>query len=190
MPAVAEPRQRFRRITTAGIFFQGGAAATDTSTIVAALVHGLTGSTMAVGAAAAISRYGWLFPQLIVGWLAQRQTRRLAYYKLGAFGSTLCLAGVALLVAFAGDAPGPLTITAFFLLWTAYAFVGGIVAVPYNDIVARSIASKQRSRMLRFASSVVACWQSAWPSLPAGCWRHSRFRQVTPRSSGSAPSCS
>ncbi len=148
MPAVVESRQRFRRITTAGVFFQGGAAAVDTSTIVAALVHGLTGSTMAVGAAAAISRYGWLFPQLIVGWLAQRQTRRLGYYKLGAFGRTLCLAGVALLVALAGDAPGPLTITAFFLLWTAYAFVGGIVAVPYNDIVARSIASKQRSRML------------------------------------------
>ncbi len=52
---------RFWRISRAGIFFQGGAAAVDTTTIVATLVHGLTGSTLAVGAAAALQRYGWLF---------------------------------------------------------------------------------------------------------------------------------
>ncbi|WP_372614723.1 MFS transporter, partial [Halomonas sp.] len=136
------------RITIAGIFFQGGAASVDTGTIVAALVHGLTGSTLAVGAAAAIARYGWLFPQLIVGWLAQRHRRRLSFYLVGAGGRVLCLAGVAALVALAGAAPGAPTIIAFFALWTLYAFVSGIVAVPYNDIVARSIASERRSRML------------------------------------------
>lgn len=147
MPAAAEPKRRFRRITTAGIFFQGGAAAVDTSTIVAALVHGLTGSAMAVGAAA-IARYGWLFPQLIVGWLAQRRSRRLPFYLFGAFGRVLCLAGVATLVALAGDSAGALAIAGFFVLWTVYAFVSGVVAVPYNDIVARSIESEKRSRML------------------------------------------
>jgi MFS family permease len=148
MPVAAEPKRRFRRITTAGIFFQGGAAAVDTSTIVAALVHGLTGSALAVGAAAAIARYGWLFPQLFVGWLAQRRPRRLPFYMFGAFGRVLCLSGVAALVALAGDSPGAMAIAAFFALWTVYAFVSGIVAVPYNDIVARSIASEKRSRML------------------------------------------
>ncbi|VAW17146.1 hypothetical protein MNBD_ALPHA12-2198 [hydrothermal vent metagenome] len=34
------------------------------------------------------------------------------------------------------------------LLWTGYAFVSGIVAVPYNDIVARSTPSNLRSRLL------------------------------------------
>jgi MFS family permease len=148
MPAAAEPKRRFRRITTAGIFFQGGAAAVDTSTIVAALVHGLTGSAMAVGAAAAIARYGWLFPQLFVGWLAQRRARRLPFYMFGAFGRVLCLAGVAALIALTGGSPDALAIAAFFALWTVYAFVSGIVAVPYNDIVARSIVSDKRSRML------------------------------------------
>jgi len=143
-----EARSRFWRIATAGVFFQGGAAAVDTSTIVAALVHGLTGSPFAVGAAAAIARYGWLFPQLIVGWLAQRQQRRLPFYMIGAFGRVACLAGVAGLLGVAGDWPRAVLTVAFFTLWTAYAFVSGIVAVPYNDIVARSIASAQRSRML------------------------------------------
>lgn len=63
----AQPHTRFWRIAVAGVLFQGGAAAVDTSTIVAALVHALTGSSFAVGAAAAIARYGWLFPQPIVG---------------------------------------------------------------------------------------------------------------------------
>ena len=143
-----ESSGRFWRIASAGVLFQGGAAAVDTSTIIAALVHGLTGSLFAVGAAAAIARTGWLVPQVIVGYLAQRRRRRLGFYAVGALGRVACLAGVAVLVAGVGDRPGPAALAAFFALWTAYAFVSGIVAVPYNDIVARSIPSARRSRML------------------------------------------
>ena len=140
--------RRFWRISRAGIFFQGGAAAVDTSTIVAALVHGLTGSALAVGAAAAISRYGWLFPQIFVAYLAQRRARRMVFYKVGAFGRAGCLAALTVLLAAAGALPHDLLVVLFFMLWTAYSFIGGIVAVPYNDIVARSIPSDRRSRML------------------------------------------
>ncbi len=138
----------FASIATAGALFQGARASIDTSTIVAALVHGLTGSPAAVGAAAAISRYGWLFPQLFVAYFAQRRRRRLGLYKLGAFGRAACLGGIgALLWAGADFAPRTLAVL-FFVLWTVYAFVGGIVAVPYNDIVARVIPSSHRSRLL------------------------------------------
>ncbi|MCH6588130.1 MAG: MFS transporter, partial [Proteobacteria bacterium] len=80
-----DPSSRFWRLSAAGIFFQGGAAAVDSSTIIAALVHGLTGSSFAVGAAAAILRYGWLFPQLFVAYFAQRRRRRMPFYMGGAF---------------------------------------------------------------------------------------------------------
>ena len=46
--------RKFLRIAAAGMLFQGGAATVDTSTIAAALVHGLAASPLAVGAAAAI----------------------------------------------------------------------------------------------------------------------------------------
>ncbi len=41
-----QARSNFRYIAAGGVLFQGGAAAIDTSTIVAGLVHGLTGSRM------------------------------------------------------------------------------------------------------------------------------------------------
>ena len=165
MPEPRQAKRKFRRIAVAGIFFQGGAAAVDTSTLVAALVHGLTGSALAVGAAAAIQRYGWLFPQIFVAYLAQRRVRRMPFYKLGAFGRVGCLAALAVLLMAAGALPHGLLVALFFTLWTAYAFIGGIVAVPYNDMVARAIPSERRSRMLavRFfgggilALAVAAC---------------------------------
>ncbi len=120
----------------------------DSSTIIATLVHGLTGSVLAVGAATAILRYGWLFPQIFVGYFAQRRRRRMPFYVVGAFGRATCLAGIAGLLAIAGAFPDALLIGLFFGLWTAYAFISGIVAVPYNDIVARSVGSPRRSRLL------------------------------------------
>jgi hypothetical protein len=143
-----ETRRRFWRISAAGIFFQGGAAAVDSSTIIAALVHGLTGSAFAVGAASAILRFGWLSPQLFVAYFAQRSTRRLPYYMVGAFGRATCLAALAGVLAIAEGLPNGVVIGLFFGLWVTYSFVSGIVAVPYNDIVGRSIPSTKRSRLL------------------------------------------
>jgi len=143
-----ETQSRFRRLSAAGIFFQGGAAAVDSSTIIATLVYALTANTYAVGTASAISRYGWLFPQIFIAYLAQRRQKRMPFYIVGAFGRAMCLLGVAGILILPDRLPHNLTVTLFFVLWTTYAFVSGIVAVPYNDIVARSIVSERRSRLL------------------------------------------
>lgn len=143
-----KPESRFRRLSAAGIFFQGGAAAVDSSTIIATLVHGLTANTYAVGAASAILRYGWLFPQIFVAYLAQRRQRRMPFYIVGAFGRAACLVAIAGILSLAGWLPHGAVVALFFVLWTTYAFVSGIVAVPYNDIVARSVVSERRSRLL------------------------------------------
>lgn len=141
-------RSKFTRVAAAGITFQAGSAAVDSATIMSALVFQLTGSSIIVGAVTAILRFGWLFPQLIVGFLAQRSGSSMRYYVIGAFGRAACMALLALLL-FAGAhwPPVPLSIVVM-TLWTAYAFISGIVAVPYNDIVARSVASDLRSRLL------------------------------------------
>jgi MFS family permease len=116
--------------------------------LIAALVEGLTGNAVAVGAAAAISRAGWLVPQLFVGYAAQRRARRMPFYSAGAFGRAVCLAVLAGVLASTTELPSSAVLALFFALWTVYAFVGGTVAVPYNDIVARAVPSERRSRLL------------------------------------------
>lgn len=147
------PGRRFWRIAGAGAAFQAGAAAVDSATVVASLVFQLTASAFAVGAASAVLRLGWLLPQLVVGYLADRADRRMPFYVFGAYGRAICAALIAILLWWGSDwpqfdwPPVPLVV-GFAVLWTLYAFVSGVVAVPYNDIVGRSIPSGARSRML------------------------------------------
>lgn len=146
-------KRRFWRIAGAGAAFQGGSAAVDSATVVASLVYYLTGSAFAVGVASAVLRLGWLLPQLVVGYLAQRAKRRMPFYVFGAYGRAVCLFLISLLLWWGWDWPQfdwpPVPLAAsFLLLWTLYAFVSGVVAVPYNDIVGRSIPPQSRSRML------------------------------------------
>ena len=140
--------ERFWRIAGAGVGFQGGSAAVDSATIIAGFVHAVTGSSIAVGLASAILRFGWLFPQLFVGYLAEGRRRRMPFYVVGAFGRAACLPLLAAAVAALGGASPTVLAVVFFVLWTGYAFISGIVAVPYNDIVGRAIPSGRRSRML------------------------------------------
>jgi MFS family permease len=143
-------RRRFAGIAAAGIAFQGGSAAVDSATIMAALVHQLTGSPIAVGAVTAILRIGWLSPQLVVGFLAQRRASSLRYYAIGGFGRAACLMLLAAVLALGAAFDARADVLAIFVLglWSAYACLSGIVGVPYNDLVARSVASDRRSRLL------------------------------------------
>jgi len=141
-------KNRFTSVATAGITFQAGSAAVDSATIMSALVYQLSGSSILVGAVTAILRFGWLFPQLIVGYLAQNRGSSMRYYVIGAFGRAFCIACLAGVLFIGADWSLPIVVTAVMVLWTVYAFVSGIVAVPYNDIVARSVPSELRSRLL------------------------------------------
>ncbi|MEQ9191130.1 MAG: MFS transporter [Alphaproteobacteria bacterium] len=142
------PRSSFIRIAGAGTTFQAGSAAIDSATIMSALVLQLTGSVIAVGAVPAILRFGWLFPQFFVGYFASRSASSMRYYVVGAFGRAAVIAALAVVLAIGATWPALFLSVAVLGLWTLYAFVSGIVAVPYNDIVARAIPSDLRSRLL------------------------------------------
>jgi len=115
-----------------------------------ALVFQLTGSAVAVGAVSTILRLGWLLPQLFVGYLAGRGGSSMPFYILGAFGRSMAIAVLAAALWLGAIAGWPHAVlgAATLSLWVVYAFLSGIVGVPYNDIVARSVPSDLRSRML------------------------------------------
>ncbi len=141
-------KRRFAGIAVAGVTFQAGSAAIDSATIMSALVYQLTGNSILVGMVTAILRFGWLFPQLIVGYLAQRTGSSMRYYVMGAFGRASCMALMAIVLVLGAEWARWQLAFAVMIIWTIYAFVSGIVAVPYNDIVARSVPSQWRSRLL------------------------------------------
>ncbi|NOX39175.1 MAG: MFS transporter [Alphaproteobacteria bacterium] len=140
--------RRFKHVAVAGITFQAGSSAIDSSTIMSALVFQLTGNPILVGAVTAILRFGWLFPQLIVGYLAQHGGSSMRYYVIGAFGRALAMGLMALVLALGAGWSAGVLAGLVMVIWTVYAFVSGIVGVPYNDIVARSVAPNLRSRLL------------------------------------------
>ncbi len=141
-------RRRFWNVAGAGVAFQAGSAAVDSGTIMSALVWQLSGSSVLVGSVTAILRFGWLVPQLIVGFLAQRAGSSMRYYVIGAFGRATAMAAMAAVLWAGADWPRPWLSAAVMALWVTYAFVSGIVGVPYNDIVARAVPSNLRSRLL------------------------------------------
>lgn len=155
------PRRRFWHVAGAGTAFQAGSAAVDSTTVMSALVFQLTGSTIAVGAVSTILRLGWLLPQLFVGYFAGRGASSMPFYVVGSFGRTAAIAILATglwigaNLGWAYATLGAVTL----VLWVLYAFLSGIVGVPYNDIVARSVPSQRRSRMLSirfFGGGIVA----------------------------------
>ncbi|AYE86123.1 MULTISPECIES: MFS transporter [Roseobacteraceae] len=144
------PRRRFWHVAGAGTAFQAGSSAVDSATVMSALVYQLTGSSVAVGAVSTILRLGWLLPQLFVGYLAGRGASSMPFYVAGAFGRTAAIAILSIVLWFGANIGwAHATLGAATLgLWVLYAFLSGIVGVPYNDIVARSVPSEHRSRML------------------------------------------
>jgi len=164
MTSQPKPRRGFSRVAAAGITFQAGSAAVDSSTIVSALVYQLSGSSVLVGAVTAILRFGWLFPQIFVGFLAQNSGKSMPFYMIGAFGRATFIALIALVLALGGDWPRGILVPLVMVLWTGYAFISGIVAVPYNDVVARTVASNRRSRLLatRFFGGGLLALGVAW----------------------------
>jgi MFS family permease len=112
-----------------------------------ALVFQLTSSSTAVGATTAILRFGWLFPQLFVGFAAQHGGSSMRYYTIGAFGRAICIVLLSASLLLGGRSYATMAVWVLGF-WTLYSFVSGIVAVPYNDIVARSVVSEYRSRLL------------------------------------------
>lgn len=138
----------FWKMVGSGVSFVAGLKALDGATIISAFVFQLTGSSFAVGATATIQQLGRLIPQIFVGYLAQRSTHRMPFFIFGATGRILCIGVLALMLAAADLFPPPFPIGLFFVLWAGYAFLGGIDAVPYHDIVGRTIPSHQRSRLI------------------------------------------
>ncbi len=148
--APSRVRRNFAWAALNGALFEFGASFADPGTVVATFLGRLTPSPVAVGAATTILRFGWLVPQLFAANYAQGLRRRKPIYLLGGWGRAFCLGALAmaLLGAIPLEDPPTAALVTFFVLWTAFSFVSGLAGAPYNDVIARTIPSSARSRLL------------------------------------------
>ena len=133
-----------------GVLFEFGASFADTGTVVATFLARLTPGPMAVGAATALARFGWLLPQLFAARYAQGIEYRKPIYLVGGWGRALSLGALTAVLLWWGglqDAPG-VALTLFFAIWTLFSFIAGLAGASYNDVIARTIPSEWRSRLL------------------------------------------
>ena len=102
-----------------------------------ALVFQLTGNPILVGAVPAILRFGWLFPQLFVGFLAARSGASMRYYVIGAFGRTAAIGVLAAVIWLGAGWPAAQLGVAVLLIWT----VAGALALLLSHYLTGQLVS-------------------------------------------------
>ncbi len=150
-------RWNFAVIVTEASAFMTGMAWVDPVAVLPLFVHALTPSTVLIGLVTTLQRLGYTLPQLPMAAILGHRPRRLPFLQWGVLlGRLPFLLFVAYLwVRGVGDP----TVTIIFMIvgFVSVAAGNGAVAVPWQDIIAKSIPSTLRGRFfgtMHFAAAV------------------------------------
>jgi len=152
-------RWNFWVIATECSAFQSGLAWVDPATVLPLFVTRLTGSTVLVGLVTVLQRLGYMLPQLPMAAILGHRPRRAPFLRWGVLWGRLPFIGFVIYLWARGvGEPGVVIL----LMMVAYLSVGlgnGVVAVPWQDIIAKSIPSFLRGRFfgaIHFATATAA----------------------------------
>jgi MFS family permease len=128
-------------------FFFAGLAFIDPVAVLPVLIDKLGGSEVTVGLMAAVQRAGWIIPQLLATSFVLHRRRKKPYIMWPVFLSRIpfCVLALVFNLPGAGDHVRSL----LFLLigiYAAFFFGDGLVGVPWQDIIARTIPPNLRGR--------------------------------------------
>jgi len=143
----ANQRRNFRALVTDGAFFSVGQAFFDVNTIAPVFVASFTSAPALIGAAAAIKTAGFYIPQLPIA-LAIRKLRRVkGLFLMLALIGRIGMLGTVLLALAAGQLPGVWIVGLFLALYALLMFTDGASAVPWFDIIGRTVPPARRGRL-------------------------------------------
>ena len=127
-----------------GAFLAMGMALTQPTTVIAAFVADLTGSTVWVGGLATVLTVAGALPQLFVARLIEPRPRKMPYLLLAIYLRVLSWGTLAVLIfTIGGSHPTALAWALVGLLAVFYAG-GGLGGVPYTDIIGKVIPAGRR----------------------------------------------
>ncbi len=131
-----------------GTFFWFGASFFNPTTILPLYVNHLTDSRLAIGLLSTIASTGWLLPQLFTApWVQRLPRKKVVPVRLGLFTERLPVLLLVPAAWLAARAPGA-ALVIFFVLFAWHVIGAGVVAVGWQDMLARIIPVDRRGRFL------------------------------------------
>jgi len=129
-----------------GILFNLSASFISLSLVLPGLIRTLGGANMLVGFLAAMDSAGWMLPQLLVGARVQHYPRKLPVYQASAILRGSLFVAMVVVVALAGRLSPSAVLAALVVLYSLYALAAGWAAIPFQEVVAKTIPPDRRGR--------------------------------------------
>ncbi len=161
-PAVAaredeHTRWNFPVMVAESTVFMTGMAWADPGTVLPVFIGYLSGSTVLLGVAPVLQRLGYILPLLPVAALVGHRPKRRPYLRWGVLVGRMPFFGFLAYLWLVGIDNASVTLTFMFLAYLFVAMGNGFVAVPWQDIIAKSIPPGRRGRFfgtMQFATAV------------------------------------
>lgn len=137
-----------------GIFYNGGIAFSNVSTVLPVFLDNFTTSKILIGLSSSLmgplGGVGSALPQLITAHKIESRTKKKPFLVGAIIVRALCW-GVLTLITyfFALSQPGVVVFLLFFLL-TVFTFMGGVASIPFFDIWGKAIPSNLRGRFFGY----------------------------------------
>lgn len=147
MPKKAgDQRRNFKFALLQGTFMRINLAFADSSTVLPAFIHKLSGSDLLVGLTGSMMTTGWMWPQLLMSNLLEHRPRKMPFYALGMSVRVLAWFAIFFCTVKIGER-NPILLAACFLgLYFVSSSAMGVSTLPYMDIVSKAIAPQERAR--------------------------------------------
>lgn len=132
-----------------GTFWVFGITFISSSTILPVYLSHLTTSAIIIGILPALDLLGWMFPQIFTAPIFEGRARmKTPVLTLGLIQRIviLALAGLLWWSGGLGERANDFVLIAFLLLYAGFSFLGGINAIPWQEMVSRLFPMRQRGR--------------------------------------------
>lgn len=155
-PMKADMLEKYNRkfLITDGVLFYASRALFDHNVLVPAFISHLGASSLLIGLAAGINRLGFFLPQIFVANHASAKALNKPLLLLGVKTYAFALIALIPLVLFLSTTAPLAALVLFYIFYTIACFGDGIQALPWVDILAKTIGPTRRGRMLGYMQTL------------------------------------
>ena len=137
-----------------GIFYNGGIAFSNVSTVLPVFLDNFTTSKILIGLSSSLmgplGGIGSALPQLITAHKIESRARKKPFLIAAIVVRALCWGALALITYFFALSHPILVVFSFFFFITLFTFMGGVAAIPFFDIWGKTIPSNLRGRFFGY----------------------------------------